>query len=196
MGRPSRAEERREQILLAFERCVAQGGARSATLAQVAREANVTRTLIHHYFGSREELVTAALARVADAYHADFEQALAHAPSGDSGEAREALALLVDHLFHPSRRHSEPLVDTLRATVDDDEFVRNALGETYSKFHSAFGEALAKVYPAASAERCNEVAFSILCLAAGHSRFESMGVEAGADAARRSADRLLADLGG
>ena len=48
MGRKSRAEERRELILAAFERCIAHHGI-DVPLEQIADEAGVQRSLIRHH---------------------------------------------------------------------------------------------------------------------------------------------------
>ena len=55
MARPSVKEERREQILTAYEQCVARYGVEGATLDKVAEEAGLARPLIRHNIGNREE---------------------------------------------------------------------------------------------------------------------------------------------
>ncbi len=56
MGRKSLAEERRPQILEAFYRCLTEKGIEGCTLASIAREANMTTSLISHYFANKEQL--------------------------------------------------------------------------------------------------------------------------------------------
>lgn len=63
MGRPSLKKERFEEILDAFERCVACYGLNGATLEQVAAEAGLARPLIRHHVGNREVLVTSLIER-------------------------------------------------------------------------------------------------------------------------------------
>ena len=57
MARPERGEERREQILNAFEVCVGKKGLEGTTLSDVAREAGLPRPLLRHFMGNREEMV-------------------------------------------------------------------------------------------------------------------------------------------
>lgn len=64
MGRPSVKGERQEQILEAYESCVARFGVEGATLEKIAQEANLARPLIRHHVGNRQEL----LAALADRY--------------------------------------------------------------------------------------------------------------------------------
>lgn len=50
---------RRPQILDAFAACVARYGIDGSTLDRVAEEAGVTRALVRHYLGNRDEVVVA-----------------------------------------------------------------------------------------------------------------------------------------
>lgn len=56
MGRKSLADERRPQILEAFYRCLTEKGIDGCTLANIAAEANMTTSLISHYFSNKEKL--------------------------------------------------------------------------------------------------------------------------------------------
>jgi AcrR family transcriptional regulator len=58
--------ERRAQVLDAARVVFERDGFADASTAAVAREAGVTRGLVHHYFGSRRELFLAVLAELAD----------------------------------------------------------------------------------------------------------------------------------
>ena len=63
MGRPSLTSERREQILDAYEACVARHGVEGATLARTAQAAGLARPLIRHHLGNREALLEALTER-------------------------------------------------------------------------------------------------------------------------------------
>jgi AcrR family transcriptional regulator len=58
-------DERRAQVLEAARHVFARDGFAAASAAAVAREAGVTRPLVHHYFGSRRELFLGVLAELA-----------------------------------------------------------------------------------------------------------------------------------
>ena len=64
-GRPSRAEDgapdRREAILAAARTAFAEHGFRGTTIRGVAAAADVDAALVHHYFGSKDDLFLAAL---------------------------------------------------------------------------------------------------------------------------------------
>ncbi len=189
MERRSLAEGKRDGILRAFARCVKRDGAGSVTLQDVADEARGPLSLIHREFSSREDLVWSALDRMTQVAHDDFSAAMDSVPND------ERLRAQVDHLFNPSRRHAESLIDALRSTSDDDEFVNDALLRVYQRFTAMFSESLIEHFPAVSRNRCREVAFSIQCLAASSSRFAALGFAANdLSAAHKSAGVLLESL--
>lgn len=94
MPRPSVRHQRQEQILDAFERCVARYGLDGASLERVSEEAGLARPLIRHNVGNRDQLVEAFTARF-------FER------------SRQANKLLVDAL--PSSGRATKLVEWLFA---------------------------------------------------------------------------------
>jgi AcrR family transcriptional regulator len=57
MGRKSLAKERRAQITEAFYRCALRDGLQKASTRQIAKEAGVQLSTLHHYFKDRDEMV-------------------------------------------------------------------------------------------------------------------------------------------
>jgi AcrR family transcriptional regulator len=94
MARPSKAEERREQILDAFERCVVRTGIQGITLEKVAKEAGLQRSLVRHFVGNREEMIDAVFDRFMHRAEALWSGATRHRPSID-----EMLEFLVKEAF-------------------------------------------------------------------------------------------------
>ena len=78
MGRPSNRAQRRAEILAAFSRVLADHGYAGATIAAIAREAEVAPGLIHHHFQNKEELLGGLL----DALMAGFRKRIAHHEGG------------------------------------------------------------------------------------------------------------------
>lgn len=66
MGRKSLAKERRAEILEAFYRCLARGGLENASTRQIAKEAGVQPSILHHYFKDREEMIEELVKNVVD----------------------------------------------------------------------------------------------------------------------------------
>jgi len=63
---PSRADERRDQILAAVLSCLGEGGFDAVSMRAVAHGAGVPLGSLHYYFRNKEEMVGAALARTVD----------------------------------------------------------------------------------------------------------------------------------
>lgn len=96
MARPSRKAERREEILDAFERCVARFGVEGATLERTAEEAGLARALIRHNAGNRDQLLTAMTARFLERTRQRTEEMAAALPH------ENRLEVLIDWLFDPA----------------------------------------------------------------------------------------------
>lgn len=77
MGRKSIAEERRTQIIQAFYRCTVSRGAARASIRNIACEANVSPSTLHHYFKNREEIIEESVVYFADLIFAGFRDQMA-----------------------------------------------------------------------------------------------------------------------
>jgi len=82
--------DRAERIVEAMRASVATRGFNASTFDQVARDAGVSRGLLHYHFGSKERLLVEAVRRECELRHEQIDQAMAGAGSAD-----EVLAALV-----------------------------------------------------------------------------------------------------
>ena len=94
MPRPSQKDERTEEILDAFERCLPRYGLEGTTLEQVAHEAGVQRTIIRHYIGNRDALWAALVTRYLKKSRSDLREFVEALP--DANRARTAIEWLFD----------------------------------------------------------------------------------------------------
>jgi AcrR family transcriptional regulator len=81
------------RIIDAMRRSVAARGAAGATFDHVAREAGVSRGLLHYYFGTKERLLAEVVRRDADIRMTRLDRALA-----DAHSATEVIDVLVHSL--------------------------------------------------------------------------------------------------
>ena len=81
------------RIVDAMRRSVAARGAAGATFDHVAREAGVSRGLLHYYFGTKERLLAEVVRRDADIRMAALDRALEQAHTAD-----EVIEVLVHSL--------------------------------------------------------------------------------------------------
>jgi AcrR family transcriptional regulator len=87
------AGERAQRIVEAMRRSVAQHGTAGSTFERVAREAGVSRGLLHYYFGTKEQLLAEAVRRDCQLRLERLEQQLAGAQT-----AEDFIGLLAQHL--------------------------------------------------------------------------------------------------
>ncbi len=93
MARPRVGDERREEILAAFETCVVRKGFAKTTLIDVAEQAGQPRSLVRYFIGNRADMVSALIDRLLERGEAQFRQL----PS--DGTAGQALDLVLDTVF-------------------------------------------------------------------------------------------------
>ncbi len=163
MGRKSLANERREQILDAFEVCLRQCGLEGSSLEKIATEAGVKRAIIRHYIGNRDDLIEAAVSRIIASYRQELADAITDLPQ------EELIPELLDYLFcydeDEERSHYDILVTALWATHERDAKTRALLLNLYQEFELLIFEALTHVYPDTPTTKRQAAAFSIMCLA-------------------------------
>ncbi|MBV1921373.1 MAG: hypothetical protein KUG73_11875 [Pseudomonadales bacterium] len=97
MARPSVKAERTEEILIAFEQCVAQYGIEGATLERLATQSGLQRSLVRHYVGNREELITALIDRFLSQTRISFGELFSHLTSLEDNQE----LMMINMLFDP-----------------------------------------------------------------------------------------------
>jgi len=85
--------EKARRIVEAMRRSVAQRGSAGSTFDHVAREAGVSRGLLHYYFGTKEKLLVEAVRHDSELRMAQLERQLA-----DARSAEDFIALLAENL--------------------------------------------------------------------------------------------------
>jgi AcrR family transcriptional regulator len=117
-GRPLESDKAK-RIVDAMRESVAARGAAGSTFDHVAREAGVSRGLLHYYFGTKEQLLAEVVRRDSDLRMTALEESLAGARSAEDFVAllRSSLegmlaedpefVTLVFELFTLSRRNDE-----------------------------------------------------------------------------------------
>src|SRR4051794_861685 len=113
------AGDKAQRIVDAMRASVAKRGAAGSTFDHVAREAGVSRGLLHYYFGTKERLLVEVVRRDCDVRMAALDEYLAQARTADDfiavlvGELEDVVrndpgfVTLLFELFVLSRRHEE-----------------------------------------------------------------------------------------
>ena len=131
--------DKAQRIVDAMRDSVARRGAAGATFEQVAREAGVSRGLLHYYFGTKERLLVEVVRRDSEIRIALLDERLAKAETVDDVldvliasltdmiENEPAFFLLLYELFSASRRNPE---------------IRLELGQLFERTRSHVAEVL------------------------------------------------------
>lgn len=83
MPRPDVSDQRIPQILDAATKLFSEHGVHAASMSQIAKEADLSKATIYHYFESKEALVEALVAQVFETEQPEFQQLI----TGDSPAA-------------------------------------------------------------------------------------------------------------
>jgi AcrR family transcriptional regulator len=101
-GRRSIASERRAQILEAFRRCAVRNGLEKASLREVAEEAGLPVSNLHHFFKNRDEMVSELEKQIVGGILSDLS-----AEFGDEKDPQRRFRKSIDFLFSPKAQKLE-----------------------------------------------------------------------------------------
>lgn len=186
MGRPSLASERTEQILDAFEECIRKYGLKESSIPKIADEAGIKHSLIRHYIGNRDSLVSAMVNRFTDRYLEIISEALSSRISGIPFEST------VDYFFGKiARHHAENSIFTeLFAASVRDGFIKKQLCSLYGRITDMIAAGISEEYPETGKTRATSLSYSLLSIWIGHSillhiDFMENGIEMASTAAKK-----------
>ncbi|MEM9597484.1 MAG: TetR/AcrR family transcriptional regulator [Acidobacteriota bacterium] len=160
-GRPSNRDERYAQVMEALVRCVARFGLKGATLGAVAEEAGLSRPLIRHHLGNRDEILTALQDYVLQSFSDQTRAMMAALP-----ETRPATALIA-LLFSDLGANAPDMILafaalTTQAAADAD--LREACRDSLLTFEAAVAQTLQAEVPGADEVEVQEAAHGITAL--------------------------------
>jgi AcrR family transcriptional regulator len=137
---PKRLEgEKAQRIIEAMRASVGRRGAAGSTFDQVAREAGVSRGLLHYYFGSKERLLVEVVRHDSTVRIAGMEERLAKARDVD-----EIVAALVVGLeeFIEGEPGSQAVIYEMLSASRHSEEIRAELAELYRRSRDHLADAL------------------------------------------------------
>ena len=131
--------EKARRIVQAMRNSLAERGAAGSTFDQVAREAGVSRGLLHYYFGSKERLLVEVVRHDCEERVAALDAGLAGASSPD-----EIVEILVEQLkaFLEDDPRSPTVVYEMLSASRHSEEIRQELAELYRTWRSHLADAL------------------------------------------------------
>jgi AcrR family transcriptional regulator len=130
--------DKAQRIIAAMRASVATRGAAGSTFDHVAREAGVSRGLLHYYFGSKEHLLVEVVRQDCDHRIRAMDERLAGAGSVD--EVMQALVIgLEEFLGEPS---TQAVIYEMLSASRHSEEIRAELAELYRRWRDRMAVAL------------------------------------------------------
>lgn len=193
VGRPSKVDVRREEIVDAVQRCIVQFGLAETTMAKVAAEAGMQRSAISHFLGNRDAVISAAVERSCDYYIELLESIGAEYEPADV-----PLAIVTDVIGrHRADSAAMVLFDEVLTLAHHDDYAKAEVKRAYDALERRLLEGLAARYPESSTKERATVAHALLLLIDNAERFRVLGLAQTTKSDRRAltaAKTLLASL--
>ena len=129
---PRRLEgDKAQRIIAAMRSSVGRRGAAGSTFDHVAREAGVSRGLLHYYFGSKERLLVEVVRHDCEVRIRNMDERLARADTID--EILDALVVGLNEFLEDDRGGQAVIYEMLSASRHSEE-IRAGLAELYRQW--------------------------------------------------------------
>ncbi|MDF1687969.1 MAG: hypothetical protein P1U50_14365 [Parvibaculaceae bacterium] len=167
MARAKVGDERRGQILAAFEACVVRDGLAKTTLQKIADEAALPRSLVRYFIGNRDEMVNVLI----DAMMARAEQEMAEVYlAGKALSPRELVSFVFDSLFDNDTTNG--VVSELWLLAQRDEVVKERLAKLYERMQDEIMSQMALAGFGRSKAARKRVAYALMSLGYGDASYK------------------------
>ena len=123
--------DKAQRIIAAMRASVGQRGAAGSTFDHVAREAGVSRGLLHYYFGSKERLLVEVVRHDCDVRNRNMDERLAKAQTVD--EIVDALVVGLEEFLEDDAGGQAVIYEMLSASRHSEE-IRAELAELYRQW--------------------------------------------------------------
>jgi AcrR family transcriptional regulator len=131
--------EKAQRIIEAMRTSVGTRGAAGSTFDHVAREAGVSRGLLHYYFGSKEKLLVEVVRHDCETRIEAMDERITRAASAD--EIVAALVLGLEEFIEGEPSSPAVIYELLSASRHSDE-IRSELAELYRRWRADLADSL------------------------------------------------------
>jgi AcrR family transcriptional regulator len=140
IAQPKRLEgDKARRIIEAMRASVGTRGAAGSTFDHVAREAGVSRGLLHYYFGSKEQLLVEVVRHDCEARIESMDERIARATT--VGEIIGALVASLEEFIEDEPGTQAVIYEMLSASRRSDD-IRAELAELYRRWRAHLAESL------------------------------------------------------
>jgi AcrR family transcriptional regulator len=123
--------DKAQRIIAAMRASVGKRGASGSTFDHVAREAGVSRGLLHYYFGSKEQLLVEVVRHDCEVRNRNMDERLEKAHSVD--EILDALVVGLEEFLEDDAGGQAVIYEMLSASRHSEE-IRSELAELYRQW--------------------------------------------------------------
>jgi len=187
-GRPSKALERRDEILDAMEICVREHGIATASMRRIAEQSGLSLQMLSHYFGNRQSLILAFVERLSERLLAQMDQQ--YEGGTPQERLRNAVRFLCDGRYK-ALTGNDVIGREIWGMAERDEEVRRIVWGGYDRWLEHLTHMISDAYPHISVEERKATAYAILCLTEANEFFSGIG---GQDAPPKAAASAIAGL--
>ena len=191
MARPSKKAERTEQVLQAFQRCVARYGLEGSSLERIAEESGLQRSLVRHFVGNRSDLIQRLAARVVEQSDQQWQELMASLPEN------EATSALLEILFDYQGSDPEMLmvIESLLFASARDPYLKELMQDWFLRFTDDVVSILQRDFPSASKADLQAVGFGVVSIYFNLDSMTPLGlIETYRLPARQAAEKLVSTL--
>ena len=191
MARPSLKHQRKQEILDAFERCVARYGVEGATLENIAKQAGLQRSLIRHNVGNREDLLNALVDRFLEKSNYDIEQLVSVTLESNKPNT------LIDYLFNEAYSDTQAILvaEALIMAAPHYPNIAPRLRAWTEDFSKAIAKVLKHYFKQAKPKDCKDVAAGIIGIYFNVESFSPLGaIKTFRQSSKNAAMRLMNTL--
>lgn len=160
MARPSVKAERTEEILQAYERCIALYGVEGATLQKIAEEAGIARPLLRHHVGNSYDLLEMALKRFLERSEETVQNTYSALPSNCSGE--DFVNLLFQATSSKAKYNDTMIAAAFIYAAQTHPKIKKHMQAWLMGFMDGFSAQLQKLYPDTDRKKIESVSAGIL----------------------------------
>ncbi|WP_419813271.1 TetR/AcrR family transcriptional regulator [Bacterioplanoides sp.] len=187
MSRPSLKEQRYQQVMDAYEACVARYGLEGATLERIAEKADLARPLIRHNVGNRRELQAGLMQRFEQRCH-DFIAYLNHSLTPQSSDD-DLIRVLFERNCDTAR-----LAYSLSALAEDNQQVAVLLENWKTMLRECLIGYFVQRDSQVNEEAANAVAVGICAIYSNAQIYQMMKMQGLEEQSSQAALRLLRSL--
>ena len=136
MGRPSKALEKQQVILDAYEKVILREGYGQASQRKVANEAGMNQPMLHHYFKGSDGMLDALLERVVKRYMDALNQfSVAEKAKNHPPTLEQMLSFVCSEKFHEVSKQNEVFFSCMIGSGEQHSHIADKVSKAVSYTH-------------------------------------------------------------